>query len=567
MESVKLVPSGGVAFAIEKKAVARINPKNCVNCGTCRESCPVGAIQEEQRAICRLCPECTERPALTVSEMYSLATETACTTACPLGISPQGYINLTKAGKPEEAYDLIWQKNPLPAVCSRICHHPCEQSCKRGILVDEPIAIRSIKRYLCEAVAHKVKKYPQVFEEMVAIIGAGPAGLTAAHYLAHTGYTVTVFEGDAEAGGMLVRGIPAFRLSRDIVRKEIADLEEAGIEIRVGQRINKSDFEKLKKEYDAIIVATGASNSKELNIAGGNMEGVMTSLGFMERVNNGENLRRHPGQLFKEHGEVVVIGGGSVAIDAARTALRLGASKVTAVCLESGNDIPCHPWELEEASEEGVELLEGWAPQKFVGLDPVLEGLEVAKVTAFNKDSSGKISFKIDKENKQIIKADWAIYAVGQAPDGIWAELKGDGIYLAGDVNGSGACSVVDAMASGKKTAAEVDAALRGRELKDPLDLRVLHDAPKTEKVYPATRRKTVRPERPMLYPKYRSKCFDEVEGRFDAAQAHDEVMRCLSCGFQTVDPDKCIGCGICQKLCPMGDAIVMEAPQKGGDQ
>lgn len=567
MESVKLIPNGGTAFTIEKKAVAYINPKNCVNCGTCRENCPVGAIREEQRAICRLCPECTGKPALTVDEMYALATEKACTTACPLGISPQGYVGLTKAGRLEEAYDLIWQKNPLPAVCSRICHHPCEESCKRGILVDEPIAIRSIKRYLCETVDNKVGKYPKIFEESVAVVGAGPAGLTAAHCLAQAGYSVTVFESGAEAGGMLVRGIPAFRLSRDVVRKEIADLEKAGIEIRTGRRIGKNEFEKLKEEYDAVVVAVGAPNPKGLDLEGRNMEGVMTSLAFMERVNSGEDLRRHPGQLFNEHGEAVVIGGGSVAVDAARTAVRLGASRVTLVCLESGGALPCHQWELEEAKEEGVELLEGWAPVKFVGLDPILQGLEVAKVTEFRKDPSGKISFSIDKEKKMTIKADWAICAVGQAPDGLWAELGGDRIFLAGDVDGSGACSVIDAMASGRKAAIEADAALRGRRLRDPLELRVLHEAPKTEKIYPATRRKTVRPERPLLNPESRAVSFDEVEGSFDAGQARNEVMRCLSCGFMAVDPDRCIGCGVCRKLCPKGDVITMVAVRKEGGE
>lgn len=562
--TTKIVSGKGTEYSLAKPAVAMINSKNCVNCGECRKSCPVEAISEQQRVICRVCPECTSRPTLTLNEMYSLATAKACTTACPLGTSPQGYINLAKAGKFEKAYQLVWETNPLPSVCARICHHPCEQACKRGILVDEPIAIRSIKRFLSEKVKWNPEPYPSIYEEHVAIIGSGPAGLTAAHYLAQMGYKVTVFDSATEAGGMLRRGIPEFRLPRDVVSREIEHLEEAGIEFKLSTKINKVDLEKLKNEYDGIIIATGAPNSKELNIEGRRMEGVMTALNFMERINNGQDIWRHPGQTFNLDGEVVVIGGGSVAIDTARTALRIGAKRVTVICLECGEEVPCHSWELDEAREEGVIIMEGYSPQRFVGSHPKLEGVEVCRVISCKKDQDGKISVEIDNNDKRIVPADWAIVAIGQAHDAIWNAANDEYIAFAGDVK-SQACSVVDAMASGKKAAGQIDAFLRERVLKDPLSLRTLNEASPIEKIYPATRLKTKRPEIPMLSKEYRVNSFEEVEGCLDDIAASEEVLRCLGCGYQEVDSDKCIGCGVCQKICPKGDVITMIAVLGGG--
>lgn len=564
MSVVKIVSEKGKEFSIQKDYVARINPKSCINCGTCREMCPVGAISENQRTICRICPECTERDALTIDEMYSFATEKSCTTACPLGISPQGYVNLTRWGKLDEAYELVWDKNPLPAVCSRICHHPCEQSCKRGILIDTPIAIRDIKRYLSENVEYEPQKYPRLYEERIAVIGAGPAGLTAGHYLSKAGYEVTVFEGASEAGGMLKRGIPEFRLARNVVDEEIKALEDAGLTIKLDQRISKFTLNQIKKEYDIVIIAAGSPNSKELKIEGWRLSGVITAMNFMEHVNNHQDIWRHPGQIFKLNGEVVVIGGGSVAVDTARTAVRLGAEKVTVVCLESGENVPAHPWELEEAIEEGITIMEGYSPVRFVGEYPMLEGVELCKVTSFNKNESGRISFTTDKENTVSVKADMAIVAIGQAPDGIWSEVADENVYFAGDVSSS-ACSVIDAMASGRKVAYEVDAVLRNRTLRDPMESHELHDAPLMEKIYPYNRRKTVRPQRPVLDAHTRINSFGEVEGCFNDEQLKEEVLSCLSCGYQFVDQDKCISCGVCQKVCPKGDVITMIPVDKGG--
>jgi len=554
-------------IALPDKVVAKIDSSKCINCGTCRENCPVDAIVENQRQICHVCPTCTEIPGISVRKMKSLPTETSCTTKCPLGISPQGYLALTKSGNYDAAYELVWSKNPLPAVCGRVCHHPCEEGCKRGILVDKPIKIREIKRYLSEKTDYKPPKYVRKYEEEIAVIGAGPAGLTAAHYLALAGYGVTVFEASDKPGGMLVRCIPEFRLPREVVLKDIAKLQGAGLDIRLNQKINKYSVEKLKSEYDAIIVATGRPKSKELFIEGWRLAGIMTAINFMEQVNSRQRLRRHLGQLFKfDGGEAVIIGGGSVAIDVARTALRVGASKVTVVCLECGNEIPAHPWELEEAREEGIEIIEGYSPTRFTSdLYPTLTGVEFNKVLSLKKDEQGQFIVETDLNDKIWIKADWVVVAIGQGYDTLWDDIAEDGVFYAGDIH-SNKCSVIDAMASGRKTALEVDAKLRGRRLKDPVDDSAsrLVCADVYEKLFPYNFRKIVRPTTPKLPLEERLNTFKEVEQTFNDQEAYTEADSCLGCGFEAVDPEKCIGCGICAKLCPKGDVITLVAKSEG---
>ncbi|MFZ7121117.1 MAG: FAD-dependent oxidoreductase [Eubacteriaceae bacterium] len=552
-----------------EKVVAKIDTINCINCGTCRENCPVDAIQENQRTICHVCPTCTDLPGISVGKMKSLPTETSCTTKCPLGISPQGYLGLTKAKKFDEAYELVWSKNPLPSVCARVCHHPCEDGCKRGILVDEPLKIREIKRYLSEKVDYQPEKYVCIYEEKIAIIGAGPAGLTAGHYLAKAGYEVTIFESSNEAGGMLIRGIPEFRLDRDIVRKEVEKLVEAGLKICLNEKINQFSIEEMKSSFDSIIIATGAPNSKELFIDGWRSAGIMTAMNFMEHVNNKQKLRRHLGQLFKfDGGKAVIIGGGSVAIDCARAAVRIGAIKVMVVCLEEGVDVPAHRWEIEEAKEEGIEIIEGYSPVKFVSeLFPTLNGIEFEKVTSMGKDENGKFTVETDCNDRIILECDWCVEAIGQSRDLTLEEINEEGIFYAGDVS-SNKCSVIDAMSSGRKIAIEVDASIRGRALKDPVSAKEerLQAAPVEEKLFPYNFRKITRPNTPKIPIDVRIRSFEEVEGVFTDEEAFIESDCCLGCGYEVVDVEKCIGCGICQKLCPKGDVITMVA-KEGGEE
>ncbi len=546
-------------FDLEQNYVASINTKRCVNCGVCRENCPTKAITEAQRWICRVCPECTDQPVMRLQDIDEFCTKQSCTTACPLGISPQGYIGLARNGKKEEAYKIIWQKNPLPAVCSHICHHPCEQVCKRGVLVDDPMAIRGIKRYLGETVSYTRPKYPKLYDEKIAVVGAGPAGLSAGHFLSALGYDVTVFEGNTEPGGMMVRAIPEFRLDRDAIRKDIEKLEEAGLNIQCNSRLGKKQIAELQEEYDAVVIAAGTPHGKEITwIPKWNYDAVYTAIQFMDFVNNDQNTYRMPHQNFVVEGrEGVVIGGGSVAMDTARTALRLGAKKVTVVCLEEGDYVPAHKWEKDEAREEGVEFLEGYSPVCYTGRVNTLEGIDFAKVVNFSKDENGKISFETKKEEIVHIPTQFCIVAIGQYADAGYPEADGDSVFYAGDIAG-GAASVIDALASGRKAAYEIDAVLKGRALRKAKVEHELTAAPLDEKIYPCNRRKTRKHERPMQDPASRVNNFEEAELTYTDKQFYQEALRCLGCGYSQINPERCIGCGVCQSLCPEGDVITM---------
>lgn len=544
---------------------ASIDPSRCVNCGTCREICPEGAIQEMQRPICHTCPLCTDKPTLSPQAVDDMATACSCTTACPLHISPQGYIGLVKAGKPDEAFSLIWNKNPLPSVCGSVCHHPCEDACKRGLLVDSPMKIRALKKYLSVNEDVPVKKYQRIYDETVAVVGAGPSGLTAAHYLSLMGYEVTVFEQSGEIGGMLKQGIPSFRLDRSMVDRDVKRLQDSGLEIRLNQRIDKAGIEQLRRDYDVVLAASGNPVSKELHLDGWRLAGVMPALSYMRQVNHGYDVERHLGQIFNyKGGEAVIIGGGSVAMDTARTAVREGASKVTVVSLESGDMIPAHPWEVEEAKEEGIRMLEGYSPVEFLSdLYPTLSGVKFAKVTKFEKDENGRIHFETDPEDTIVLKADWAIQAIGQAPDGFWNDYRDQkDVVFTGDISG-GPCSVVDAMAKGREAAIKIHEGFRGIRIKEEMERQELHLAPVEEKIFPYNRLKIGRPVISTAAPEVRVHNFDEVEGILDGDQAELEVQACLKCGYEQVDPEKCIACGNCQRVCPKGDVITMVSKKK----
>ncbi len=561
MNEIKINSTLNGEFTLKREAVAYIDPSRCVNCGTCREECPVEAIKENQRTICRICPGCTEKAGMSMDEMDEFTTKQSCTTACPLGISPQGYVNLVKYGKEEDAYKLVWKKNPLPSVCSFICHHPCEQVCKRGALVDQAISIRGIKRYLSENIDYKVTEYPRNFDEKIAIIGAGPSGLAAGHTLAGFGYQVTLFESESEAGGMLISGIPEFRISRDAVKKDVEKLVKAGLDIRLNERISKFHMNKIMEEYDAVIVAVGQPNGKILKIPGYMNDAILTALQFMQKANNDQEYYSCPADYFQiEDGEGVVIGGGSVAMDVARTAVRKGAKKVTVVAVEEYDDLPAHDWEVKEAEEEGITIIGGYCPTSYVnGGGGTFDHVHFLKVKDAVKDENGKLSFVLDEEDTLDIRGDFAVVAVGQTSDQIWPEEDGKTIFYTGDYSGDSNC-VIDAIASGRNVGFEIDAVLRERTLKNASTQHDIFMAPVEEKIYPAMRRRVANHRRPALKPEDRILTFDPVDLCYTEKEAKREAIRCLNCGYEEVDTSRCIGCGICQKACPKGDVITMVA-------
>jgi len=567
MSEIRIVPNKNKEFVLKREAVAHIDSKRCVNCGTCRELCPADAIQENQRTICRICPGCTDKPGMSPDAMDAFTTKQSCTTACPLGVSPQGYVNLVNCGKEKEAYELNWKKNPLPSVCSFICNHPCEEVCKRGALVDQPISIRGVKRFLSEHVDYVPEKYPRNYEERIAIIGAGPAGLAAGHFLSREGYDVTIFEGEAEAGGMLIKGIPEFRLDREALKRDISKLEEAGLEIKVNQRIGKFYLNKIKDEYDIVILAAGQPNGKLLKIPGHMNDAILTAMQFMQKANNDQTFVSCPGDFFRiKDGEGIIIGGGSVAMDVARAAVRLGAKNVTVVAVEEYANLPAHAWEVKEAEEEGVQVIGGYCPTEYVnGGGGTFDHVHFVKVKEMIKDENNKLQLVFDEKDSIDIRGDFAVVATGQEADKSWPESDDETFFYAGDISGESNC-VIDAMASGRKTAYKVDAKLRGRTLRDMDVSHEIYAAPLNEKIYPANRRRVVTFERPVLKPGDRVNNFESVDLCYTEKQAKQEVTRCLSCGYEIVDVSKCIGCGICQKECPKGDVITMIAAeaQKG---
>ncbi len=534
-----------IKLSINRKSVANIDGNRCVNCGKCEEYCPVEAIQEHQKTVCHLCSSCTEMNALTVQQMEDMKKE-SCTLACPLGISPQGYINLIKAGKEKEAYDLIWEKNPLPAVCGYICTHPCEQACKRGTLVDSPMNIRGLKRYLGEAFLDvDPVPYQKMYQEEIAVIGGGPAGLTAAHTLAKRGYSVTVFEQAGEMGGMLLSGIPDFRIDKDVVRKEIKRLEKAGIKFVVGAKVSPVE---LKKDYDKVIVATGVAKSNDLqSVENWRSKNIMLALNFMQNVNSHAEV--------KLHGNVVVIGGGSVAVDCARAAARLGGENVTMMCLESGSAIPAPAWDLKEAADEGIKLIEGVSPVRYEEYMNVLPHRLVG-VTYTAIENLDTKTFAFDRVGEEItIPADFVIVATGSHKEAQYVE-GADAVI--GDAEAGKSTNVTDAMASGRAAAIKIDAELRNREVKAEYVLeREILPGDSKYRVYPVNRFKLNFPGMGEI--KDRTG-FDVVEIGFNKDDALLETYRCLQCGYRDVDPAKCIGCGVCSKICPKGDVITMVA-------
>jgi len=478
--------------------------------------------------------------------------EAPCQVACPAHLYIPGYVALIAKGKFKEALDLVRQRMPLPSVCGRVCLHPCETACRRKE-VEEPIAIMALKGFVIDNAPQELpERLPQIYQDKVAIAGSGPAGLAAAYDLIRMGYGVTVFEALPVAGGMLSVGIPEHRLPREVLKRDIDYLAALGIDIKTNTPVDLGQgLDDLSSQgYGAILLALGAHKGQKLNIPGANLEGTLVGTSFMRDVNTGEAV--------KVGGKVMVVGGGNVAMDCARSARRLGAAEVNVVCLESREDMPAESSEVEQAEEEGIQVHPSLTLTRILGDAGKVAGVECVEVAGLQFDQGGQPQFDIVKGGEQSISADTVIFAIGQTPDLTGLAAKGEietnqrgtiaadpetlmtgrrGIFSAGDCS-SGVTSVIDAIASGQKAAFYINRYLQGDVLR-VRPKKTIEEADIKVNIPPETEKQPRQPM-PLLPVAERVTSFKEVGLGFSEEAAIEEAKRCLNCAGH-----------LCKDVCP----------------
>jgi len=490
-----------------------------------------------------------------------------CTVACPIHTDAQGYVNLIAQGRFADALDLIRETNPLAYSLGIVCPHPCESKCRRA-QVDEPVAICSLKRSAAEHGWHDAPApAPVLHEERIAIIGAGPAGLTAAHDLLRLGYRVTAFDKLNAAGGTLYSGVPVYRLPKDLLQKDADYLRSLGLEIKTGVEIGKDlKFDDLFAQgYSAVIIGVGLTVSRNLNIPNIDAKGVLLALPFLYETNF---THRYPDIEGKT---VVVIGGGSVATDVARSAVRSGAKKVKLACLEARHEMPAQPWEVEECLEEGIEINCSRGPKSVVVKGGQITGLEVMEVKAVF-DAQGRFNPTFYEDRVSVIEGDRIIVAIGQGADlsflkdsgvelnqrgqividpSTWATTRA-GVFACGDV-AKGPGPAVAAMANARLVAASVHLYLRQGQLV-ALPSPVFQEVPPLEEKTIANIPKAERAVLPTVPPEKRMHNFDIVDAGFSQKVAIGESQRCLNCASGAVRlVQTCVACLTCVRVCPFG--------------
>ena len=476
----------------------------------------------------------------------------ACQHACPAGIDVPNYVAAIASGKYEKAVDIIRERNPFPAVCGRICIHPCEFKCRRGEL-DEPVAIRSLKRFASdwyfEHIGRAEEPFPVKREQKVAVVGAGPSGLTCAYFLAKSGYKVTVFEAQPVAGGMLGITVPEFRLPREVIQEEVDYIESCGVEIRYDSPIDAYHTvnDLMREGYDAVFIAAGAQASKRIGVPGEEegLDGLHYGLEFLSQAKTDRKIA--------VEGKVVVIGGGNVAIDVARTALRVGAEDVQLFCLEPRDEMLAWEKEVKEAIDEGIVINPSWGPRQIIHKDGRVAGIEFVKcISVF--DEEGRFNPIFDDEFTQAVETHNIIISIGQAPDmsfltkdgqlerALWGALVVDentlstnipGIFAGGDFT-TGPTYVIRAIASGRRAAIAIERYLQGETGR----IRIIDEKTETVEDIGLALDEETTEEKPRIEiqlekPEERVRDFREVEKGFTREEAHREAMRCLRCDLE----------------------------------
>jgi NADH-quinone oxidoreductase subunit F len=472
-----------------------------------------------------------------------------CSNACPAGQDVPRYVGLIAEGKFEEAYDVITETNPFPSICGRVCEHPCEQKCRRGQL-DDAVSIRALKRYVADEMRGMRPEPPTVQNnKKIAVVGGGPAGLAAANSLARKGYQVTIFEALSVLGGMLAVGIPEYRLPKDILNDEIENVKALGVKVRTGMRLGKHiTLESLKAlGYDAIFLAIGAHGSMRMGVAGEDTTGVLPGVEFLRDA----NLGKHADLIGRR---VAIVGGGNVAMDAARVSLRLGASEVNVVYRRTREEMPAQDEEIEDAMEEGIKFHFLVAPKEVVNGSGFARGLKCSRMVLSEFDRSGRRRPVELPGGDFVIDADVIIPAIGQSVESTCVDgecitftrrgtvevdphtmaTKVPGVFAGGD-SISGPATVIEAIAAGNRAATSIDRYLSGnKQLWEPPTGSTWTRPTSTVKpAYEINEAEAYRPSMPKVDVRERKTCFVEVETGYTRAMAMEEARRCLRCDLE----------------------------------